>query len=121
MRTARFESGGGGLVSTIDDYIAFSQMLAGGGAPLLSRPTVELLTTILVEASAVKIVATSIERLNLREEWTLEVQGLRLPLEFGLFRHLGDRAGRISTRPELLRGVWGTEFTGGSNVVDAVR
>jgi hypothetical protein len=42
------------------------------------------------------------------------------PLEFGLFRHLGDRAGRISTRPELLRGVWGTEFTGGSNVVDAV-
>ena len=42
------------------------------------------------------------------------------PLEFGLFRHLGDRAGRISTRPELLREVWGTEFTGGSNVVDAV-
>ena len=42
---ARFESGGGGLVSTIDDYLAFSQMLAGGGAPLLSRPTVELLTT----------------------------------------------------------------------------
>jgi CubicO group peptidase (beta-lactamase class C family) len=42
---ARFESGGGGLVSTIDDYLAFSQMLAGGGAPLLSRPMVELLTT----------------------------------------------------------------------------
>jgi CubicO group peptidase (beta-lactamase class C family) len=42
---ARFESGGGGLVSTIDDYLAFSQLLAGGGAPLLSRPMVELLST----------------------------------------------------------------------------
>jgi Transcriptional regulatory protein, C terminal/AAA ATPase domain len=42
------------------------------------------------------------------------------PLEAGLFRHLDDRAGRITTRRELLREVWGTEFTGGSNVVDAV-
>jgi predicted ATPase/DNA-binding SARP family transcriptional activator len=40
---------------------------------------VEALTGILIEASAVKILATSIERLNLREEWTLEVQGLRYP------------------------------------------
>jgi CubicO group peptidase (beta-lactamase class C family) len=42
---ARFESGGGGLVSTIDDYLAFAQTLAGGGAPLLSRRMVDLLTT----------------------------------------------------------------------------
>ena len=42
------------------------------------------------------------------------------PLESGLFRHLDDRAGRVVTRRELLREVWGTEFTGGSNVVDAV-
>jgi DNA-binding response OmpR family regulator len=42
------------------------------------------------------------------------------PLELGLFRHLRDREGRIVTRSELLREVWGTEFTGGSNVVDAV-
>lgn len=53
----------------------------------------------------------------------LMVQGrprVLTPLEFGLFRHLCQRAGRLVTRPELLREVWGTEFTGGSNVVDAV-
>jgi DNA-binding response OmpR family regulator len=41
-------------------------------------------------------------------------------LEFGLFRHLRDREGQTVTRPELLRVVWGSEYAGGSNVVDAV-
>ena len=53
----------------------------------------------------------------------LGVQGQRValtPLEFALFRHLDEREGRTVSRPELLREVWGTEFTGGSNVVDAV-
>ena len=53
----------------------------------------------------------------------LSVQGERVsltPLEFGLFRHLREREGRIVARRELLREVWGTEFTGGSNVVDVV-
>jgi hypothetical protein len=45
---------------------------------------------------------------------------LLTPLEFGLFAYLSGRAGRLASRPELLREVWGTEFTGGSNVVDAV-
>jgi CubicO group peptidase (beta-lactamase class C family) len=44
-----FPSGGGGLVSTIDDYARFALMLAGGGrlgaTRLLSRKTVELMTT----------------------------------------------------------------------------
>jgi CubicO group peptidase (beta-lactamase class C family) len=44
-----FESGGGGLVSTVDDMLAFGQMLMGKGAfgreRILSRPTVELMTT----------------------------------------------------------------------------
>ncbi len=40
---------------------------------------VELLTEIVIEAPAVKILATSIERLNLQEEWALEVQGLHYP------------------------------------------
>ena len=51
------------------------------------------------------------------------MQGARValtPLEFGLFRHLRDREGSSVSRGELLREVWGTEFTGGSNVVDAV-
>ena len=43
-----FASGGGGLVSTADDYLAFSRMLLGmgshGGVRVLSRPSVELMT-----------------------------------------------------------------------------
>jgi Transcriptional regulatory protein, C terminal len=53
----------------------------------------------------------------------LSVQGQRValtPLEFALLQHLRQREGRTVSRPELLREVWGTEFTGGSNVVDAV-
>src|SRR6185312_16309557 len=42
-----FESGGGGLVSTIDDYFAFSRMLLNKGRhgreQILSRATVELM------------------------------------------------------------------------------
>lgn len=44
-----FESGGGGLVSTIDDYFAFSRMMLNKGRhgreQLLSRATVELMTS----------------------------------------------------------------------------
>jgi len=44
----RYESGGGGLVSTAPDYARFAQMLLNGGelegARLLSRKTVELMT-----------------------------------------------------------------------------
>jgi CubicO group peptidase (beta-lactamase class C family) len=44
-----FPSGAGGLVSTVDDYLAFAQMMRNGGTfngeRVLSRPTVELMTT----------------------------------------------------------------------------
>jgi len=44
-----FESGGGGLVSTIDDYFAFSRMMLNKGRHgrerILSRATVELMTS----------------------------------------------------------------------------
>ena len=45
-----FPSGGGGLVSTVDDYYAFGRMLLSGGrlpdgSPLLSRSSVEAMTT----------------------------------------------------------------------------
>ena len=53
----------------------------------------------------------------------LTVQGNRValtPLEFGLFRHLREREGQGVSRGELLHAVWHTDFTGGSNVVDAV-
>ncbi len=48
-RAPAFPSGGGGLISTVDDYARFALMLAGGGklgdARLLSRKTVELMAT----------------------------------------------------------------------------
>jgi CubicO group peptidase (beta-lactamase class C family) len=44
-----FQSGAGGLVSTADDYLAFCRMMLGkgrgGGERVLSRPSVELMTT----------------------------------------------------------------------------
>jgi CubicO group peptidase (beta-lactamase class C family) len=47
-RPPAFPSGGGGLVSTVDDYLAFSHMLLNkgrhGNERILSRPAVELMT-----------------------------------------------------------------------------
>lgn len=40
-----FASGAGGLVSTLDDYAAFGAMMAGGGGGVLSRASVEVMTT----------------------------------------------------------------------------
>jgi CubicO group peptidase (beta-lactamase class C family) len=44
-----FPSGGAGLVSTVDDYLAFGQMMLNygkyGSERILSRPSVELMTT----------------------------------------------------------------------------
>ena len=40
-----FEGGGAGLVSTIDDYLAFATMLRNGGDGILSRASVEAMTT----------------------------------------------------------------------------
>ncbi|HJT06592.1 MAG TPA: serine hydrolase domain-containing protein [Stellaceae bacterium] len=48
-RPPAFESGGGGLVSTADDYLAFARMMLNhgkhGSLRILSRPSVELMTT----------------------------------------------------------------------------
>ena len=48
-RAPAFPDGAGGLVSTVDDYLACGEMLLGhgkhGGRRILSRPSVELMTT----------------------------------------------------------------------------
>jgi CubicO group peptidase (beta-lactamase class C family) len=48
-RPPRFPAGSAGLVSTIDDYLAFGQMMLDKGVHgrrrILSRPSVELMTT----------------------------------------------------------------------------
>jgi len=40
-----FPSGGAGLVSTAADFLAFAEMLLRGGAPIVSRPSVETMIT----------------------------------------------------------------------------
>jgi CubicO group peptidase (beta-lactamase class C family) len=44
-RPPAFPSGAGGLLSTVDDFLAFARMLLDGGAPLLSRRSIELMTS----------------------------------------------------------------------------
>jgi CubicO group peptidase (beta-lactamase class C family) len=43
-RPPAFPSGAGGLLSTVDDFLAFGRMLLQGGAPLLSQQSVEVMT-----------------------------------------------------------------------------
>ncbi len=53
----------------------------------------------------------------------LVLNGRRIPLtplEFGVVSMLESRAGGAVSRTELLRQVWGHDYEGGSNVVDAV-
>jgi CubicO group peptidase (beta-lactamase class C family) len=40
-----FPSGGAGLVATAADFLAFAEMLLRGGRPILSRPSIETMTT----------------------------------------------------------------------------
>ena len=42
------------------------------------------------------------------------------PLEFGVLAALSERPGRAVTRADLIEQVWGTNYVGGSNVVDVV-
>jgi CubicO group peptidase (beta-lactamase class C family) len=44
-RDARYVSGGGGLYTTIGDYARFSQALLDRGGPILSRGSVQAMTT----------------------------------------------------------------------------
>jgi CubicO group peptidase (beta-lactamase class C family) len=40
-----FPSGAGGLLSTVDDYLRFARMLLAGGQGLLTRESIEMMTT----------------------------------------------------------------------------
>jgi CubicO group peptidase (beta-lactamase class C family) len=45
LRPPVFPDAGGGLVSTVDDYLAFARLLLGLGGPILSAAAVEAMTT----------------------------------------------------------------------------
>jgi hypothetical protein len=54
-------------------------------------------------------------------ELVIESRRVRLtPLEFGVMRYLYQHQGKAVTRASLLESVWGYDYEGGSNVVDAV-
>lgn len=58
-----------------------------------------------------------------RDQRQLVVDGRRIDLsrlEFGVAECLRERRGAAVSRAELLGAVWGTDYSGGSNVVDAV-
>lgn len=56
-----------------------------------------------------------------QRQLVLDGRGIDLSrLEFGLLECLREREGAVVSREELLLHVWGTDYTGGSNVVEAV-
>ncbi len=67
--------------------------------------------------STIRLGALSIDT----ESYRVTAQGRPLDLtfkEFELLRFLASRAGRVYTRPALLREVWGYDFYGGTRTVD---
>lgn len=69
------------------------------------------------DASTIRLGALAIDT----ESYRVTAQGRPLDLtfkEFELLRFLASRAGRVFTRPALLREVWGYDFYGGTRTVD---
>lgn len=77
-----FQAGGGGLASTLDDYLAFSEMLLGGGAyrgqRLLSQESVQLMTQDHVPA-AVKATSTGVDLILGGQGWGFGLQIVTRP------------------------------------------
>lgn len=73
-----------------------------------------------VVASELQIEADSILDVVQRQ---LVVDGQRIDLsklEFEVLNYLHQRQGRVVERPALLRDVWGYDYAGGSNVIEAI-
>ncbi len=69
------------------------------------------------DGSTIRLGALAIDT----ESYRVTAQGRPLDLtfkEFELLRFLASRAGRVFTRPALLREVWGYDFYGGTRTVD---
>lgn len=69
------------------------------------------------DGTVVRLGALSIDT----DTYHVTVSGRPLDLtfkEFELLRFLAERPGRVSTRPTLLREVWGYDFYGGTRTVD---
>jgi CubicO group peptidase (beta-lactamase class C family) len=104
-REQRWESGGGGLVSTAADYLRFAEMLRAGGTlgseKILSRGTLALMTADHLPASFANMIA---------EKMDPAAAGYGFGLGFAVRRQSGIAAMAGSTGDYYWSGVYGTYF-----------
>ena len=110
----------GGLESGADDYVtkpfSMREFLARVAAQIRRM---EMLSTVL-GSSEDEVLDLGQLKIN-RGARTATLQGKELdlrPREFDLLAHLASNPGRVYTRDQLLRDVWGFEYSGDTRTVD---
>ena len=105
-----------GFASGADDYLpkpfAFEELLARAGALLRRRARPAQPTERLEYADLVLDPAT-------REVWRGGQPVDLTAREFDLLSFLLRRPRQVLTRDQIFRGVWGSDYLGGSNIIDA--
>ena len=104
--TIGMESGGGGLVSTLDDYARFCQMLANGGEldgnQIIKPETLKLMrTNLLTDGQKVNIAGTLTQA---------TVEYLGFGLDFGIIKNDGSGANPYGDGTYFWGGAAGTWF-----------
>jgi CubicO group peptidase (beta-lactamase class C family) len=104
-KTQKWDSGGGGTVSTAQDYLRFAEMLRRGGrlgsADILGRGTVKLMTADHLPASFNNMIADKMDP---------AATGYGFGLGFAVRRQDGIAAMAGSAGDYYWSGVWGTYF-----------
>jgi CubicO group peptidase (beta-lactamase class C family) len=104
-KTQKWDSGGGGTVSTAQDYLRFAEMLRRGGrlgqADILGRGTVKLMTADHLPASFDNMIADKMDP---------AATGYGFGLGFAVRRQDGIAAMAGSAGDYYWSGVWGTYF-----------
>ena len=111
----------GGLV-TISAEWGVDEVLLPGTGPAEVDARLRLLTTRRAGENAASDDSLSVGDLVIEEAtYTARLKGRALELtykEFELLKYLAQHAGRVFTRAQLLREVWGYDFFGGTRTID---